>query len=255
QRVCQRTFDLRVQGNLFTAKGNLYFERKDYPQALSYYNEGLQIGEKIGSPENIWKAYYGIGRTMEKKGKNQQAAKSYHQAIEKIESIRAKLKANTLKESFLDDKIDVYNSMINLLLKMGRKKDAYEYLERSKARSFLDILSTGHVNIAKGITPQRLQRKKDLERKLNKIQQELADIYSENGKEINQNRISSLEDSVKKVHYYYEQLLQEIQLKNPKYSRLTGLKKPLNLKQVQERIVQPGTALVEYLVGKERVNV
>lgn len=254
-KLSQEINDIKLQGESFTAKGDVYYKLKQYSKALNNYDQGLRICQKIGSPEGIWKSYYGIGRVSEKIGKEKQAEQSYNQAIETIESIRAKLTAKTLKESFLEDKIDVYQSMINLLLKMGREDKAYEYLERSKAKSFLDIISTSQINVAQGITPERLERKKRLERRLNKIQQELMSEYSVDDKKQNPDKISALEDSLKIVRNKFNELLQEIELNHPRYADLAGVSEPLALSQVQERVIQEGTVVIEYMVGKDHTIV
>ena len=253
--LSQETNDLRKQGELFTARGEVYYKLQDFPKALANYQKGMQISQKIGSPEGIWKAQYGIGKVSEKLGKDEGAEKNYDQAIETIESIRAKLTAKTLKESFMEDKIDVYHSMITLLLKMGREDDAFKYLERSKARSSLDILSTGRVDIARGITPERLERKKELERKLYKIHGELLDEYSKIENEQDATLIASLEDSLENVRFQHRELLQEIELNHPRYASLIGVTEPLKLKQVQEKVIQPGTVLIEYMVGEDHTIV
>jgi CHAT domain-containing protein/tetratricopeptide (TPR) repeat protein len=251
-KMIEETKDLRAEGKCFTALGDVYYKLQNYTKALTNYQNGLDIGQKIGSPEGIWKAYYGLGKVSENIGNDEDAEKNYKYAIETIEGIRAKLQAKSLKGTFLENKIDVYYAMINLLLKMGHDEEAHQYYERSKARSFLDILSTGRINITEGISPERLKRKNELELELNTVQQDLVNEYSKSETEQNKKQIASLEGRLKKARQQYDELLQEIELNHPRYATLTGATEPLSLKQIQQKVIQPGTFFIEYLVGENQ---
>jgi|GEM_PF-1361488 len=245
----------RQQGDTYIQLGELFRVRKEYEKALNNYREGLKIVSEINAPEGIWQAHYGIGSVLDSLNRREEAFAAYKQAIETIEAMREKLKARSFKESFMEQKIQVYEAMINLLLKMGKEEDAHHYLERSKARSFLDILSTGKINITEGISPERLKRKNELERELTTVQQELSTEYSKSENEQNKKQITSLERRQKKARQKYNELLQEIELNHPKYATLTGVTEPLTLKQIQQKVIRPGTFLIEYLVGEDQTIV
>jgi len=44
-------------------------------------------------------------------------------------------------------------------------------------------------------------------------------------------------------------------LNHPRYATLTGVTEPLTLKQIQQKVVQPGTFLIDYLVGEDQTIV
>ena len=245
----------REQGTVHIQRGELFRAKKEYERALNSYREGLKIASEINSPEGIWQAQYGIGNVLDKLNRQEEAFQAYQQAIETIEAMREKLKAKSYKESFMEQKIQVYEAMINLLLKMGKDQDAHHYLERSKARSFLDILSTGKINITEGISPERLKRMNELERELNTVQRDLVNEYSKGENERDKGQIVSLDNRLKKARQQYNELLQQIELNHPRYATLTGVTEPLTLKQIQQRVIQPGTLLIEYLVGADHTIV
>lgn len=254
-KIVDEISNFRRKANLHIGYGNIYFEKNMLEKALSYYQDGLRLARRIHAMEFIWQAYYGLGRTFEKLNKPEQAFVNYDSSITQIETLRANLSAISLKQSFMEDKIEVYEAIINLLLKLGKDEEAHQYYERSKARSFLDILSTGKINITEGISPERLKRKNELERELNAVQQGLSDEYSKSEKEQNEKQITSLEKRQKNARQKYNELLQEIELNHPRYATLTGVKEPLTLKQIQQKVIQPGTFLIEYLVGEDKTIV
>lgn len=72
------------------------------------------------------------------------------------------------------DRFDVYAENILLLFELERVKAAFTYLEKMKARSLLDILSTDRIKIAEGISPELLQKKKETEFLIGRVNHLLA---------------------------------------------------------------------------------
>jgi len=62
-------------------------------------------------------------------------------AIDALELTRSRLREDTLKKMFAASAQDVYSEMIDLLVKTGNVEEGFNYLERSRARAFLDILA------------------------------------------------------------------------------------------------------------------
>ena len=251
QQLIQQTKVVNLQAKLFNGQGEVDFTNASYQNAFHNFENGAKIGEKIYSPEIIWRAYYGMGRAKEKLAQWDKAEKYYQQAIESIEAMRANIRAMTLKETFLNDKIEVYQAMVRTLLKMGREEDAYHYLERSKARTFLDILSTSHFNFAQGIDSLLLHRKKDLELRIYQTQEALVQLYTSSPQHEPTEQQIATADSLEKLKGEQRRVLNEIEVKYPRYSDLLGAQQPLTLRQVQQKVVKPETALIEYLVGEE----
>lgn len=70
-------------------------------------------------------------------------AESYlRRAIELLESQRANLEQESYRLGFVGDKVDVYADMIRLLIGQQRFAEAFEFVERSKARALVDMLAS-----------------------------------------------------------------------------------------------------------------
>jgi len=250
EKRIKQTRDVRLHAGLYRERGHIYYQSGDLPAALLAYQQSKHIGEEIRSPEVVWQAEFGIGQVMEKLDSLDGAEQAYKQAIKTIEAMRTKLKASPLKETFLQDKIEVYHALIKLLLKRGQDSEAYRYLERSRARTFLDILSTSRMDFISGMDSSLAQRKRNLERRREKILQQLRQTYwKEEKTKPRQKALAALGDSLAALRTQHKHILEEIYIRYPHYSELTGHAEPLSLTQVQKRILKPGMALVEYLVG------
>ncbi len=246
---------LAEQGQILTLIGNLYLELGQFTDALNCHEQGFSIMQKIMSPEGLWKALFGIGSVLENKDLNDEAFIKYAAAIETIESIRSKLTIESLKESFMTGKIEVYHAIIRLLLNMGRTEEAFDYMERAKARNLLDILSTDRINITEGISTELLDKKKKVEWLLRRVNTLLTEEYSKLAEQSKEQYISVLEDSLKKVRFQHSEVLQEIKLNHPRYAQTVGIIKPLTLKEIQRSVLQDDTFLVSYLVTEDELYV
>lgn len=241
---------LRDQCQTWRALADLDVRMGNLESALRSYTDALGIAQRIGAPSQIWPAHLGLGTVLEKQGRSSLALEHYTAAVDAIESQRAKLTIESLKLSFLEEKLEAYHALIQLLLKSGRVEDAFNYLQRAKARSLLDVLVARGADATAGISPELLQRKKEREFQLRRVNELLSRAHAE--QRPSPGKVAALQDSLHQIRFAYEELLHEIQLKHPRYAQLTGNTKPLTLGDIQQRVIPPGTVLLEYLITKQQ---
>jgi CHAT domain-containing protein/Tfp pilus assembly protein PilF len=110
--------------------------------ALEQFQNALSLSNKLGTSEEKWKSFYGLGRVKEIDGDFQAAESAYRHAVEIIEATRSQLQLSALKAEFFADKRDAYDALISLLLRRNEISEAFAFLERSRARTFRDRLSS-----------------------------------------------------------------------------------------------------------------
>jgi CHAT domain-containing protein/Tfp pilus assembly protein PilF len=89
-----------------------------------------------------WVALYNRGRIADKDAQAAEAIRLYQRAIEVIEQERALIRTETAKIGFVGNKQDVYGALVKVLIGAGRHRDAFEYVERAKARALVDMLAS-----------------------------------------------------------------------------------------------------------------
>jgi CHAT domain-containing protein len=129
-----------MQEHLYLGESLLQQSRAQ--EALQEFQSALALSNKLGTTEEKWKCFYGIGRVKEDEGEDHVAETDYRQAIEIIEANRAQLQISALKAEFFADKREVYDALISLLLRNNAVSDAFLFLERSRARLFQDRLNS-----------------------------------------------------------------------------------------------------------------
>jgi len=106
------------------------------------YKPAREILQNVKSPTNafLWRSYQLQGMIAESENKLELAVEFYQKAIDAIEFSRARLTSHGLKINFMSDKQEPYARMVKCLVKLERTKAAYNYVEKSKARAFLDLI-------------------------------------------------------------------------------------------------------------------
>ncbi len=243
------------EGRLYLNIGKTYLEKEEFSVALPYFQRALAIGKKMDAFDLMYESLGGIGAVAEKQKRDDEAIKYYDEAIDKIESVRERLKIESYKTQFLEDKLEVYESVITLLIRLGKFEKAYEYLQRFRSRSFLEILSPQRLDFAEGISPKRFARFRFWEQKLREIYDRLGVEYGKGEGKRNDKMIAALNDSLQRVRQEHEKICDEVRLHHPRAAELNGITQALNLQGIQQKVLQPGQTLVEYFVGPELVAV
>ena len=105
-----------------------------------------------------WIALFERGRVAEREGKPAEAIEYYRRAIEVIERQRASLTTESTKIGFVGNKQQVYGRLVALLIGAGRAAEAFDVVERSKARALVDMLAEKKEFAARGPDPEKTRR-------------------------------------------------------------------------------------------------
>jgi tetratricopeptide (TPR) repeat protein len=134
-----------VQADLYL--GEVLRRLRRFEEAAGHLREAVGTAQTAGLLEEQWKALYALGRIAEETGSpsssSGDALEDYRQAIAIIESVRAGIRVTALRNDFLADKRDVYDSLIAFELR-GPSPSVAEllhWMERSRARTLQDRIA------------------------------------------------------------------------------------------------------------------
>lgn len=237
--VADEIGDQKVISEIHRGLGTTYYKLGDYAEANKNALEAIRISREIGLSETLSASLYLNGLIHQSEGEIDSAIDSMEESISVIESTRANLRLPEDKETFLKNRLDVYADLTSLLVKSGKNPDAFEYAERSRARSFLDLLAEAKIDPLSHLSPDFIQRKSDLYAK-----------FAEAQKKIAKGKISpELEKQLRNLDEEYLDFMRDIRQENPIFADLTTVE-PLQLDQVYDQL-DDQTALLEYSLGKK----
>ena len=223
------------------------------PEMSQLYEQSKRFEAQAGPFGNSVAAtsFHTDGLMQQSKGNHAGALVSFLKAVALLEQDRRTVQDDKARGTFLESKMGIYYSAIAELLDMRRYAEAFELMERSRARAMSEMLATRQLTLA-GSNDQQLYaesvrvraaiaaKQADLFRLINAgaKPQELAPIDSE---------IASLEDAHRK-------LLARISVEAPGLQELTD-SRPVSLQALQERMKQENFEVLEYLVSETAVIV
>src|SRR5215831_7766273 len=128
-------------------------KQRDFRKALELAGRVASIAREEGLREQLWSALTTTGSAYQAMGRTEQARSAFNEAIDDIEAIRADVAGGAQSQSdFFQNRLSPYQSMVELLVGQHEFEASLTYAERSKARTLLDVLSSGRINVTKAMT-------------------------------------------------------------------------------------------------------
>lgn len=225
----------------------LYYGQKQLPEAEGEVSKAIVLAGGDGYRDLQADALHTQGLIFRDTGKVEEAITSMQQSVQLIESIRSELDSPEEKAGFLETRRNIYEDLIELLLKQNKKSEAFGYAQRSKARAFLDLLVEMDIDVGKGLPPDLREKKEALVNEMVEIQ---SQIREENDKDSPSNsKVKSLEEKSNQLEEQYRNIVREIRKRAPQLAEV-WYPEPLDVEQTQS-LLDPQSILLEYFVGKE----
>ena len=210
--------------------------------ALDYYQRTFDLAKQHGIQEVEWRAAAGMGMILREQQHTSEALSWLSTAVEVVEGMRATLKIDELRNSFQTNKLDLYRDIITLLIDMNRSEDAFNYLERSRSRSFIDLLGNQKITF-------KNEGDQETWHQINTMGSTLDALRSELGSY--EDPPADLRNRYRRLKTQYEETILEVKQHNPNLSSFIAVD-PLTLKGVQD-LLAPRVGLVSYFIAKNQL--
>lgn len=240
-------------GMTLTNIGIVHYNLGNFEEAAKCNERAINLALQIEGGKILWEAYLEIAKAYEKQERISDAIGNYKASIETTEKTRSKIILEELKARFLgtDKRIEAYHRLIHLLVNRHQSEpqkkyneEAFNYLERAKARAFLDSMELSQVDLSQGIDAELLNNEKEL-------MKDITNIYSKLlAAELSSDEKTSLSNNLKELEDKLEALKREIRKESPAYA---NLKYPeiITLDETQKKLLDTHTAIFAYSLGQE----
>lgn len=221
--------------------GNVNRELNRPEKAMEYFQRAYDLAKRYGIKEVEWRAAGGIAWLLRKQGARQDAFGWYAKAVDVVEGMRAALKIDELRNSFQANKLDLYRETISLLVELGRADEAFNYLERSRSRSFIDLLGNQKLTLKTQADQQALDRISALSGRVESLKKEVGSY---------DRAPAELESQYREAKALYDEAVLELKQNNPSLSSFVSVD-PLTIAEVRQ-LLEPGVALYSYMLDQEK---
>jgi CHAT domain-containing protein/uncharacterized protein HemY len=231
--------------------GDAQLEASEYEKAHHYYKEVLAIQKEIGDRYRMGQSYCGLGQTFEAMNNFSAAEKEYMNSIDIIEEVWEEMKREEFKTSYFTSNIFPYEKLICLLFKRGKGTQAFQYVERSKARSFLYLLGNKRIDIKKGVPLYLVRQEEELRQKITIIYRKI--LENEEKEPGRRSSTAQLNKELLQLKQTHSETLEKMKLLCPEYATLVSVN-PLSTKDIQTLIRETGeTVFLEYYTTPDAV--
>ena len=230
-----------------TSLGDVALRQGKLKDASKYYSEAAKGAQEDKRLDLMWPAQRGLGRSLwlqaaqEKDPKKATATResalaNYRDALKTIETLAEMALLAATPDAPLSGKALEYAA------------EAFRITEQSRARSLLDLLSETDAKLITGIPIDLVRRKQENLERQQEIAETLTGIVVAPGEP--KKKAGDLEAELDKLQTDYDEIENQIRLASPRYAALTG-SQPLSLAEVQQKVLDDKTVLLEYSLGTE----
>jgi len=176
-------------------------------------------------------------------------------ASDVIESLRSKVASQELRASYFASARQHYELYIDVLMQLDKSRPgegfaaaAFAISEKARARSLLESLQEARADIREGVDAALLQRERSLQQTLDEKAERHAQVL---GSKTDAAEAEALSKEIDRLSIVYEEVRSQIKSSSPRYAALTQ-PQPLSLREVQQRLLDDDTMILEYMLGDDR---
>jgi CHAT domain-containing protein/Tfp pilus assembly protein PilF len=250
-----RKTDPRQLASALRNLGSVYRETGELQKATDCLNEALEITRRIGDQSGAAGTLSLLAQVERDQGKLLDAKLHLEAALASVESTRVSLKDRKLRTSFFASVRKYHEAYIDVLMRLHEQNPAGGFdvaalkaSENARARSLLESLSEANAGIGQGIDPALLARERTLRQLISdKAEMQIRLL----GRDHTEEQATSMVKELDALTAEYDQLQTQIRQNNPRYTALTE-PVSLNLQEIQSRLLDPNTVLLEYALGPDK---
>lgn len=235
--------------------GKTYLQLNQAAAALDTLTLAADRSEQLFIPDVEWRCRRLIGKLFWQQQKMPQSLEAYQKALAIIENMRAQIKVEEYKSGFIDDKLDVYHDVVDILLELKRPEQALEMVERAKSRNFIDLLANRDIQFGARADSLQLAQGKKLENELRRVQNEISRLLMK-GNQITapeREELARLTPQLQQLKDQYQQFLVRLKEQNSELAGMIRVEPP-NIGLVQAALPD-SVAIIEYFYTSDRFYV
>ena len=219
-------------------------------EAELIYQKAAQMVE-ASAPGTIYEAdaFAGLGRIALARGQLSVACEYLGRALTSLELQAANLGAlNTIRADYRAKHANYYRDYLEVLVRQHKTEEAFQVVERSRARTLLETLYAATVDIHQGADPELLKREHALQAEIKaKSDHRVRMLTQEHTPE----QMKKVESEIADLTRQYDEVEENLRSTSPNYAALTQ-PKPLSTEEIQKQLLDKDTVLVEYSLGENR---
>jgi len=222
--------------------------------AVNHFNKALLLSGQIFNQDGKLITLYNLATLHIEQGKPFEALPLLEESIREIETTRAAFTNNNLQSSYFATNQKCYELYANTLMKLHNLKPkesydikAFNVTEQMRARSLLELVAnTAKIEELLPIDSDNFKKNEELEKQISYLATQIIKLKTLNDK---QESIAQLEEKFVKLKSKQETI--KIEIKSRLEQKTENLFRPLSLKEIQEKVLDDETVLLQYFLTED----
>jgi CHAT domain-containing protein/Tfp pilus assembly protein PilF len=244
-----------VPGGVYVATGlqelgDLLARRGERRAAMDCYARAVAIRESL-VPGTLahGESLAALGAMLRDERQPDEAAATFEKALDAFENQATNLGGSEEgRAQFRAHHLDVYKAYADLLVAQQQPERAFEVIERSRARSLLEMLAAAHVDVHGGAAPQLVARERQARARIATALRRRIESWGD------EHRRAAVERELQALVVAYHEVEDEMRTSSPSYAALLH-PRPLSAHRIQREVLDGDTLLLEYALGEEHSSV
>jgi len=242
------------RADCFIRMGNVYLAQKKFQNALEHFDESLRVLEKLWLPELAWQAHQGRGLALEGLGREEEARQEYEKAIDILERLAlSAMQESERKIALRAARVEPFHAALRLAFKRGDIAGAFQRSEQAKARTLLNALASGRVNITKGMTDAEKEEERHFQRRRTALRLDYFRALSEG--EAGAEKEAALRKDLTELEGAYRTFRDRVYAAHPELKALQGRVEPIGYTQLTNLARAARLVILDYVVTKDAAHV
>ncbi len=222
------------------------------PPALeSFYRTAKAEEAQAGGFANVAAARsrYVDGLMRQAKGDHEAALALFLEAVKILERDRGQLRDERDRGTFFEDKVEIYHAAILELLERRRHAEAFELMERARARVMSDLLASRNIGLASAADRVLYAESLRLRSEIAARQGQLLTLATDTKAAARRTQVTQ---ETERLESRYSQLMSRLAREAPHLNALL-VSQPASLRALQQSMKKERYEVLEYLVLEHAV--
>jgi CHAT domain-containing protein/Tfp pilus assembly protein PilF len=255
QRTLGTQRDPRLEARTWADLGEAHDVRGEPGAAIPFFDAALALAKPAGDRVAEARGLFGRARASMGLGRLEAARRYVEDSLAVVESLRTEVESRDLRASYFAS-VYHYNELhVDVLMRLheagrgrGLSAAAFATSERGRARSLLDSLMEAGVDLRSGLDPALLRREQQTRMAFEDWAQR---VRRAGGPVPGATEGSAHAEEYRDLQEQDDLIQAEIKRRSPRYAALVR-PEPIGVMEVQSKLLDGGTVLLEYALGEER---
>ena len=235
--------------NVLAKIADTYLLQRNYQEGLSFAERAATLAKQVENNDVLWYALMLAGKALRGMDRQAEAIQSLTEAIAIVETLRSRPASSEAGAE--RSGVVPYLAAVDLLVEQNRAAEAFDYAERAKVQSLIELLRRSNAQSVKSISAAEQAGERKLAGDVVSIELQLErEAVSPTSNEI---RRTSLRDRLHQARSAYASFRQGLYLTHPSLKVERGELAPLKVENLRPLINDARTALLEYVITESNV--